>query len=212
MSPMVKNAEVILGEGEHAVFECEKLNALIGDRAPKAVLAIAEAVSGVYNETSESRFLNLEVCHKGKEYKISTASDASGELLAIISYKGSNEEFDLQAFEEYEDMLIEFSANSANVFTNAKVTWFDNVLSNQQIASKNYREWLDVLKEDTDRGDGRPLFLINFFEHFREEERTEIIHELLKLNRQIFISATRDLFENGFPGTKVNVEKVWTVI
>ena len=212
MSPIVKNAEVILGGGEHVIFECGKLNVLIGNNAPRSVLAIAEVVSGAYNANLEFRFLNLEIEYRDKEYKISTSSNEKGEIRAIISYKGNEGDFDPQAFEEYEDMMLEFSANSANVFTNAKVTWFDNVLSNQQIASQNYVEWLDILQYDTERGDKRPLFLINFFEHFEEEERNEIISELMKLDRQIFISATRDLFENGFPGVKVTVEKTWTVI
>ena len=212
MLQTIKNAEVILGSGEHVILECEILNAFIGDKSTETVFALAEVVCGKHNEYLERRITNLEIIYGNKNYIISTASDDDGEIRAIVSYKESESEFDMQAFEEYEDMLYKASVNSANVFCNKKRTPFDNMLSNEQIALKNYHEWLELLKIDTKKGDVRPVFITNFFEHLQEVTRNEIVVELLKLDRQIFISATRDLFENNFPGTKVFVEKVWTVI
>ena len=212
MEQIIKNLEVILGSGEHAISRCEMLNVLIGEKAPETVMAIAEVACGQHNETKERRITNLELEYEGKEYIVSTTSDDEGLIRAIITYKEQEGFCSYKAFEDYERMIERSSKNHSNVFLNKKITLFDNTLSNEQIALKNFSEWIEFLRNDTFQGDFRPIFMINFFEHLQEVTRNEIVAELLKLNRQIFISATRDLFENSLSGIKVNVEKVWTVI
>ena len=211
MLQRINNAEVILGAGEAVAFECGMMNALIGARAPDVVIALAEVVSGADNESDEKRFVSLEVEYEGKEYTVFTAGGEMG-VRAIISYKGSENEFDPNAFLEYKRMLKEFSKNSANVFRNTKMPCFDSLLSNGEITFKNYEEWLALIKGREMREDGRPVFLINFLEHFVEAERALMIEELKGLGRQIFISATRDLFDGSFDGVKVEVERAFTVI
>ena len=67
----------------------------------------------------------------------------------------------------------------------------DHCLSESDYRIANFKRFLEAVKEETAKGDSRPIYIFNFFERIDEAvDVTPFLDELASFGRQVFISVT----------------------
>ncbi len=175
----------------HAPFK--KLNLLIGESAEKMLNIIASTTCGVKSYVEEDVIANIKASVYEKHY-LATVNFSSNLSDALVSFLDDTEEFNREATIEFNTMRAQFAFNTSNIFKNEKKTVMDEGLSDAQVSMINFREFVALLKNDTDKGDIRPIFISGFFEIIHSSNTEEAINELKQLDRQVFIAVRNDVF------------------
>lgn len=171
----------------------KKLNLVIGEESEEILNIIALATCGAMFNSERDIMANLKINAYEKEYFASMFySDTRTE--SLVTYLDNNQVFSTDAFVEYDSLRTRFAFNTSNIFKNEKKTIMDEGLSDAQISMINFREFMDLLKKDTDKGDVRPIFISGFFEKIASNDKKDVITELDNLDRQVFIAAGNDVF------------------
>ena len=67
----------------------------------------------------------------------------------------------------------------------------DNCLGESDYRIANFKKFLEIVKEETAKGDSRPIYIFNLFERIDEAvDVTPFLDELASLGRQVFVSVT----------------------
>ncbi len=171
----------------------KKLNLLIGEESEEILNIIALATCGAMFNSERDIMANLKIKAYEKEYFASVffSDTRTGTL---VTYSDNDQVFSTDAFVEYDSLRARFALNTSNIFKNEKKTIMDEGLSDAQISMINFREFVALLKNDTDKGDIRPIFISGFFEIIHSSNTEEAINELKQLDRQVFIAARNDVF------------------
>ena len=91
-------------------------------------------------------------------------------------------------------------------FLNKKYVANENNLSERDYNIENFKRFIEIARETTLKGDTRPIYVFNFFEHL--DEATDIapfINLLASLGRQVFIGIGNYPIERFEKCTKVQV-------
>jgi len=78
----------------------------------------------------------------------------------------------------------------------------ENNLSECDYNTANFNRFIEIVKEETAKGDARPIYIFNFFERLDEStDITPFIDALATLDRQVFVGVSNtypiERFENG---------------
>ena len=69
----------------------------------------------------------------------------------------------------------------------------DHCLSESDYRIANFKRFLESVKEETAKGDKRPIYIFNFFERIDEAvDVTPFLDELASFGRQVFVSVTEN--------------------
>lgn len=181
----------------------KKLNLLIGESAEKMLNIIASTTCGVKSHVEKDVIANIKASAYEKHY-LATVNFSSNHSDAFVSYFDDTEEFNREATLEFNTMRARFAFNTSNFLKNEKKTVMDEGLSEDQVSMINFREFVALLKNDTDKGDMRPIFISGLFEKIHSSDTEESIKELEKLDRQVFVAVRNDVFP-----IKLEINKIY---
>lgn len=113
--------------------------------------------------------------------------------------------FSAEKTEKCIEMLKKKASDKLNFFRKGhKYAYNDGFLSESDYFIENFRAFLCVLKEETEKGDTRPIFISNFFERIDAAvDITPFLDTLAGLGRQVFVSVTK-----SYPYEKMGHSKV----
>jgi hypothetical protein len=83
----------------------------------------------------------------------------------------------------------------------------ENYLSESDYNIENFKRFIEIAREETEKGDVRPIYVFNFFE--RLDEATDIspfIDLLASLGRQVFVGVS-----NTYPFERLEYDRVQVV-
>ena len=88
--------------------------------------------------------------------------------------------------------LRALSSDAKNLFClENKYVNNDHCLSESDYIIANFKKFLEIVKEETEKGDSRPIYVFNLFERIDEAvDVTPFLDELASLGRQVFVSVT----------------------
>ena len=79
-------------------------------------------------------------------------------------------------------------------------------LSECEYNIENFKRFIEIVKEETAKGDTRPLYVFNFFERLDEAtDITPFIEALASLGRQVFVGISNNYPLERFESDKVQV-------
>ena len=82
----------------------------------------------------------------------------------------------------------------------------DRNLSECDYNIENFKRFIEIVKEETAKGDTRPIYIFNFFERLDEAtDITSFIEALASLGRQVFVSVSNTYPLERFKNSKVQV-------
>jgi hypothetical protein len=88
-----------------------------------------------------------------------------------------------------------------------KYTANENNLSECDYNIENFNRFIEIVKEETAKGDTRPIYIFNFFERLDEAtDITPFIKSLASLGRQVFVGIS-----NNYPFERFESDKVQLV-
>ena len=94
--------------------------------------------------------------------------------------------------------------NSYNFFN--KYVANENNLSECDYNIENFNRFIEIVKEETAKGDARPLYIFNFFERLDETTNiTPFIDALADLGKQVFVGVSNTYPLERFESDKVQV-------
>ena len=83
----------------------------------------------------------------------------------------------------------------------------ENTLSECDYNIENFNRFVEIVKEETAKGDTRPIYIFNFFERLDEStDITPFIDALATLDRQVFVGVS-----NTYPIERFESDKVQLV-
>lgn len=95
--------------------------------------------------------------------------------------------------------------NSYNFFN--KYVTNENNLSERDYNIANFKRFIEIVKEETAKGDARPIYIFNFFERLDEStDITPFIDALASLGRQVVVGIS-----NNYPFERFESDKVQLV-
>ena len=84
----------------------------------------------------------------------------------------------------------------------------DNCLSEGDYRIENFKKFLEIAKEETAKGDNRPIYIFNFFDRIDEAvDVMPFLDELASLGRQVFVSVTANYPSEKLTHTSVQFFK-----
>ena len=87
-----------------------------------------------------------------------------------------------------------------------KYTANENNLSECDYNIENFNRFIEIVKEETAKGDTRPIYIFNFFERLDEAtDITSFIKSLASLGRQVFVEVSNTYPIERFDSGKVQV-------
>ena len=87
-----------------------------------------------------------------------------------------------------------------------KYTANENNLSECDYNIENFNRFIEIVKEETAKGDTRPIYIFNFFERLDEAtDITPFIDALASLGRQVFVGISNNYPLERFESDKVQV-------
>ena len=87
-----------------------------------------------------------------------------------------------------------------------KYTANENNLSECDYNIANFKRFIEIVKEETAKGDTRPIYIFNFFERLDESTNiTPFIDALATLDRQVFVGVSNTYPIERFESDKVQV-------
>ena len=101
--------------------------------------------------------------------------------------------------------LQELSSDEKNYYClEHKYVDNDNCLGESDYQIANFKKFLEIAKEETEKGDNRPIYIFNFFERIDEAvDVSPFLDELASLGRQVFVSVTAN-----YPSEKLTHKSV----
>lgn len=95
--------------------------------------------------------------------------------------------------------------SNSYIFLNKYVT-NENNLSESDYNIENFKRFIEIVKEETDKGDTRPIYIFNFFERLDEAtDITPFIDTLANIGRQVFVGISNNYPIERFESAKVQV-------
>lgn len=95
-------------------------------------------------------------------------------------------------------------SNSYNFFN--KYVANENNLSECDYNIANFKRFIEIVKEETDKGDTRPIYIFNFLERLDEAtDITPFIDTLADIGRQVFVGISNNYPLERFESAKVQV-------
>lgn len=201
----ILNAEIILGSGEHVVSEFQKTNLLVGENSVSVLKALAEVSCGAFNESRNMRIVNFDFFFDEQLYRISATAMSDEPMKVFATYAEDDDQTlnDLALF-EYKGLIIDFSLNSANSFFNKQSYLSD--AKDEELTEKKWAEFVELLVRDTALGDTRPIFVYD-----GDSVSADMLAQLDRLDRQVFVAATKKDYEEGSFEKIIKIKKVWKV-
>ena len=87
-----------------------------------------------------------------------------------------------------------------------KYTANENNLSECDYNIENFNRFIEIVKEETESGDDRPLYVFNFFERLNKAtDITPFIEALASLGRQVFVGVSNTYPLERFESDKVQI-------
>ena len=126
---------------------------------------------------------------EGVEYELcGVLCDDQTFFMAVNTESG----FSKSATKECISKLRALSSDAKNLFClENKYVNNDHCLGESDYIIANFKKFLEIVKEETEKGDSRPIYVFNLFERIDESvDVMPTLDELASLGRQVFVSVT----------------------
>jgi ERCC4-related helicase len=122
-------------------------------------------------------------------------------ISVVVDYR---DVFSDEGSEEGASKLSMDERNSYNFFN--KYVANENNLSECDYNIANFNRFIEIVKEETAKGDTRPIYIFNFFERLDEAtDITPFIEALASLGRQVFIGVSNTCSLERFESDKAQL-------